>query len=140
MKVFSKRLFLLLLVIPSFFLGCATTQMNLIPATDPSVATNFQGFSVQPPKGKDWFVTEQGFNWITYIKKTGSKEKHTVIALAMSHAIELTPAESEDFFGYAEKVIKSERPDSRFQVLNQEVTTLVIDGVNCAKDDSMFAP
>ena len=135
MKVFSQRLFLLLLLIPFFFWGCATTQMNLIPATDSKVKTSFFAFSIPPPEGQNWFVTEQGYTWINYLKKTESKEKHTVIAMAMSHAIDLSPSEIEDFIGYVEKVSKSEISDSRFQALNQKVTEMVIDGIDCAKVD-----
>jgi hypothetical protein len=69
-------LFLLLGVIAS---GCAIGP-TLTPITDPTQRLQFQGFSILPPKGENWFIAELPYptdpNWavpVTFGKKLREK-------------------------------------------------------------------
>ena len=115
--------------------GCAVTEQKLIPATDPNVSTNFIGFSVEPPDGQNWFIKEQTYFWPVYIKMTELKEKHSVIAMALSIPVDLEFESIKDFMEYAEKISKIERSDSRFRAVNENVSLIKVDRAECVRVD-----
>lgn len=115
--------------------GCVSITQKLIPSTDPSVRTNFFGFSIQPPDGQGWFVQEQGSLRITYTKITKRKEKHTVLAMAMSQAVDQPLKSKKELLEYVERTEKTIKTDSRFEAVNQRISVLQIDHAECVRVD-----
>ena len=52
---------------------------QLTPVTDPTKPLEFQGFSIRPPMGENWFIAEKSPTKVVFGKKTQTKT-HTVLA------------------------------------------------------------
>ena len=95
--------------------GCPAVRLNLVPVTDPTQRLEFQGFSILPPQGENWFVAppelrrQQGSDLIVSFLKMLSPPSvtHTIAAVVRGGRVRLSGRSSAEVLqkfaqGYSE--------------------------------------
>ena len=116
---------------------------KLPPVTNPTQQLEFQGFSVLPPSGENWFIQNQGTDHVTFTKETTKGEYHTVMAWARSDDAEyanwagllVLAREGTLTEQHLERIQEQQWQDSRYKPLEVRVALDSSLGKECARFD-----
>jgi hypothetical protein len=119
------------------FIGSAFSQ-NPTPIADPTRRLEFQGLSVLPPSGKDWFLVEPkslpnpSAETATFFKVVG--RMYSVYGKAMLVA----PAATLTLENLRSLVLEEARRDPRFKQLKTETSLDKCFGYDCVRFDLLY--
>ena len=111
---------------------------NPTPVTDPTGRLEFQGFSVLPPSGKDWFVVEPksfpdpSAETVQFAKVVG--RMHSLYGMAMLVA----PAATQTLDNLRSLVLEEAKRDPRFKPLKTETSLDKCFGYDCVRFDLLL--
>jgi hypothetical protein len=101
------------------FSGDVCAQMRATPVTASDVAYDFEGYSVLPPQGRDWFELKRDSRTVFFGKKIASRT-HAFVAIAISASITDKFENPEAFRDYIGSSLPL-RGDERHTVIENRV-------------------
>jgi hypothetical protein len=102
--------------------GCATVPFPAV--TDQTIRRNYQGFSILPPEGKNWYIMQENQDAVAFGKKMASRT-HTFTTAVLIAQINPSWKNPEEFLAFVKKGKIEDTDPQRFKIITDEylVTT-----------------
>ncbi|UCD54700.1 MAG: hypothetical protein JSV93_04035 [Candidatus Omnitrophota bacterium] len=114
----THRVVLLICLAIILFTGYAASA-SFKPIKDQSTRRQYQGYSILPPQGPNWFLMQEGQGGVAFTKKTGSAT-HTFTVAVLIARIPPSWKTQNEFLDYVKNGKRAGTDPRRFKIIEED--------------------